>query len=316
MPKLAYADPGYLESLSEFGTLVWGAKSGSGWLSRNIPGTPLADLAAPYPLLQCTDWLELESELGAMGESRVSAVAVADPLTAPESITLRQIFPDLCRPYKEHYLVTLDRGYEGPYADGHRRNLERARKSVRFETSPPSSDALMDWIRLYSDLIDRHGIAGVAAFSPRSFAKLFSVGGLRIDRAIHHGQTVAMALWLVAGNRAYYHLGAANAEGYRLRANFGLFDQALQSFAENGIEHVLLGAGAGVFGDLNDGLSRFKSGWSNETRTAYLCGRIFDPAAYSRLGGNSESGFFPAYRDPAAATAAGEGSRSGTAAPA
>jgi hypothetical protein len=60
-----------------------------------------------------------------------------------------------------------------------------------------------------------------------------------------------------------------------------------------------LGAGAGADGSAPDGLTRFKRGWTKETRTAYFCAHVFDRAAYEAIlneRGLSPNGFFPAYR--------------------
>lgn len=119
---------------------------------------------------------------------------------------------------------------------------------------------------------------------------------MRIYAAEREGKTVAMNLWLADGDRAYYHLGAANETGYETRANFALFDRALSDFAEEGMSAALLGAGAGVSVRQDDGLARFKAGWANETRVAFLCGIIFDHAQYERLAPLSPIEYFPAYR--------------------
>ncbi len=56
------------------------------------------------------------------------------------------------------------------------------------------------------------------------------------------------------------------------------------------------GGNAGPADDPQDGLSRFKQGWTAEVRTAYLCGKILDRELYDRLAGDAGAGYFPAYR--------------------
>lgn len=294
--KRGYGDPRYLESLREFGRPVRLAGSISGWLEREIPGSDLRDLRAPYPLLQCGDWDALALDFERSDGAWVSATAVPDPLTAPDSVTLKKLFPDLCRPYKEHFIVGLDGGYEGPYASGHRRNVARARRECMVESVPASATVLETWVGLYGELVHRHGILGIAGFSALAFTEQFALSGLRIYQTRADRDIVAMTLWLVDGERAYYHLGASSEEGYRRSANFGMFDLALKDFAQEGIRCVLLGAGAGTYSAGDDGLTRFKSGWANETRTAYLCGRILDRRRYESLTGPQNNEFFPAYR--------------------
>jgi hypothetical protein len=171
---------------------------------------------------------------------------------------------------------------------------------VRGAICENPSEFLGDWIALYDGLIRRHKIRGVAAFSEDSFALQMMVPGLRVFRATAGGETVGMLLWFLIGDIAYYHLGAYSDAGYRLRASYALFSDSIDYFADAGIGWLNLGAGAGTRATEADGLSRFKRGWSSGTRTAYFCGRIFDPERYremiSRQSGMPGTGFFPAYR--------------------
>jgi len=69
----------------------------------------------------------------------------------------------------------------------------------------------------------------------------------------------------------------------------------------SGVLVVNLGGGAGLIESADDGLARFKRGWSNDRRTAYLCGRILDRRKYRELASRKApngSSFFPAYRAP------------------
>src|SRR5262249_49571006 len=117
-------------------------------------------------------------------------------------------------------------------------------------------------------------------------------------------------LWYRCDDRAYYHLAAYSPRGYELKASFALFWQVGESFARAGVRWLALGAGAGLGDTTDDGLTRFKRGWATGTRTAYLCGRIFDRAAYAALSaatGNSDAFYFPTYRHPQAALAQAAG---------
>jgi hypothetical protein len=107
-----------------------------------------------------------------------------------------------------------------------------------------------------------------------------------------------MILWYVHGEVGYYHLAAYNAAGYRIGASFALFARSIEFFASR-LRWLNLGAGAGVRPSSEDSLARFKSGWATGTRTAYFCGRIFDPSRYDELaarGNRSGGNYFPIYR--------------------
>jgi len=108
-----------------------------------------------------------------------------------------------------------------------------------------------------------------------------------------------MLLWYKQNDIGYYHLGAYNTLGYQKKASFALFNTSIEYFADTGLKWLNLGAGAGISNDAQDGLSRFKSGWSTDTRTAYFCGRIFDKKKYkeiTKLKNTPKIDFFPAYR--------------------
>ena len=111
--------------------------------------------------------------------------------------------------------------------------------------------------------------------------------------------TVGMTLWYVQDTVAYYHLGASSDLGYELRASFALFWLAIEYFASKGLHWLNLGAAAGITSAADNGLSRFKRGWSTGTRTAYVCGGIFAPDKYSELvkaTNHPTTKYFPAYR--------------------
>jgi lipid II:glycine glycyltransferase (peptidoglycan interpeptide bridge formation enzyme) len=108
-----------------------------------------------------------------------------------------------------------------------------------------------------------------------------------------------MVLWYVQDGVAHYHLGACDADGYRHGAFYGMFDASIRHFAEAGLHWLDLGGSAGTAASNADGLARFKAGWSNGARTAFLGGRIADPSTYRRVvedAGREETDYFPAYR--------------------
>ena len=267
-------------------------------LARNIPDTPYSDAIGPYPLLCCQDWTALADDLEGEGGELITMTAVSDPL-APASLSLlKQAFPDLVLPYKEHFVAEL-KGLAAAVDKRHIRKARRALESVTVERVERPASALDDWTQLYASLVRKHGIVGLSAFSRASFARQLEVPGAVLYRAVENGQAVAATFWFVDGEQAYYHLGASSDRGYELGASFALMWVALNAFAEQGVGVVLLGAGAGVYNDGSDGLSRFKAGWATGTRQSYLCGRIFNPAVYRQLNGARSSGettYFPAYR--------------------
>jgi hypothetical protein len=301
-----YGNPLYAESLAEFGEVRRLPRSGGALIVRDIPGTDLRDAVGPYPLFACEDPRGLAADLSALG-GVVSAVLVPDPLGGFTPDLLRAAFPDLCVPYKTHFLADLTVAEEARVAKGHRRHLRRAGSALAVEHAERPADWLDQWCGLYLSLTERHGVRGMAEFSRAAFATQLRTPGVRAFRARAGGDTVAMELWFAVGGVAYYHLGASSAEGYRLSAAYAVMHGALAHFAAEGLRVAELGGAAGLADDPSDGLARFKRGWSTSTTTSYLCGRVTDRANYDRLtvavGGPGDGAYFPAYRRPGAVPA-------------
>jgi hypothetical protein len=294
-----YVHPAYARSLSEFGEPLLLPKSGGFLLKRTVTGTSV-DAMGPYPLFACSDWTKLKSDLENLGEPLVSAVVVTDPFGNYTETLLKDCFNDRVIPFKSHFVTDLTCSLESSISEHHARNARAGAREVEIDRCEEPSSCLDDWSSLYSILIKRHQIRGIRAFSRQCFEQQLLIPGIVCFRASRGQRTVGMTLWYVQGEIAYYHLGAYSDDSYRLRASFAIFREALRYFASNRLRYANLGAGAGVDGQGEDGLSRFKQGWSTLTRTAYLCGRICNRRAYDELvaaAGAATTGYFPAYRN-------------------
>jgi hypothetical protein len=294
-----YGHPEYAASLSEFGAPRFLSQSGGWILERAVPNSSYLDAMGCYPIFACPNWPGLRSDLENIGRELISLALVTDPFGEHNATLLRECFGDLVTPFKQHFVVDLSRPAEDFVHPHHLRNARRARGKLRVELCGIPLDFLDDWNGLYQALVERHSIRGLAAFSRDSFAKQLAVPGIVVFRAASDETTEGMLLWYVQDKVAYYHLGAYSALGYDLRASFALFSHSIEYFAEQGIEWLDLGAGAGIGSDGESGLSRFKEGWSTGVRTAYFCGRIFDEQRYQELVkavSAPATKYFPAYR--------------------
>jgi hypothetical protein len=293
-----YANADYAASLTEFGSPQLLPRC-EGWiLARSIPGTPYRDAMGCYPLFACRDWSQLPHDIESLDENLVSLVLVTDPFGDYSEETLRLTFKDLVKPFKKHFIIDLTANPESFIHPHHRRNARKTLETISVETCS-IADSIEEWISLYANLVARHDIRGIARFSNSSFALQAKVPGAVLLRATHEGRTVGMTWWFVCGGIGYYHLGAYSDAGYELRASFGLFSRAIELFRADGLRWLDLGAGAGLANDAQDGLTRFKRGWSTGTRTAYLCGHILDHSRYSEMleaKGVAPTDYFPAYR--------------------
>lgn len=291
-----YAHPDYALALAEFGTPIMLPSSGGWLLERQIEKTSGLDAFGPYPLFCCADWRSLDADLMSLEDRLVSVVLVADPFGGCDENLLRSCF-DRVTPFKTHFVVDLEQ--PGPTASPHHRYYaERALREVAVDVCVPPIQMLQEWIKLYSQLIQRHAIRGIQAFSPQSFSKQFEVPGLVSLRAKSaSGECVGMHLWIVQGEVAYSHLSAANKRGYQCSCSYALHSEALRLF-QGKVRWLDLGGVPGS-GERSSGLRSFKAGWSNTTRTAFLCGRILDPRRYEQLSILAQAGqteYFPAYR--------------------
>lgn len=294
-----YASLAYAESLAEFGEVIKLPHSGGALLSQTIAGGTERDAAGPYPIFACRDWSGLNVDLDALSDRLVCAYAVADPFGEINAEELARAFPDLCYAYKQHFVTDLSSPLDSFVDAHHRRNIRKGLKQVEVRRLPANAETLAAWQPLYDCLIERHDIRGIARFSPESFAKQFVVPGFDCFAAVNADGVCGMTLWYVDCGVAYYHLGAYDDQGYARSAAFAIFATAFQQFAEEGVRWAALGAGAGTTA-ANSGLTRFKQGWSTETRPAYFCGRILQPDVYARLAASASARtkFFPAYRAP------------------
>jgi hypothetical protein len=294
-----YLHPGYAGSLAGFG-VPHELPESKGWiLERSIPASFYSDAMGCYPIFVCQHWERLDNDLEELGKDLISVSLVTDPFGDYDLPYLRKCFPDVTIPFKEHFVVELSRPLDTFIHPHHRRNARRARSEMEVERCGDPADFLDDWVRLYSTLIEKYDIKGIAAFSRESFARQLRVPGIVAFRALHNDSVVGMVLWYEQDKRAYYHLGAYSTAGYERGASFALFSHSIEYFAAHGTEWLNLGAGPGVVADAESGLSRFKHGWSTGTRTSYFCGRIFDKRKYDELTkarNVSSTNYFPAYR--------------------
>jgi len=294
-----YLHQDYANSLSEFGTPVYLPHS-RGWiLKRHIPGTFYHDAMGCYPIFMCRDWSRFHMDLAEIDERFVTLTLVTDPFGSYDINHLRKCFDDFVKPFKEHYVIDLSRSINTFVCSHHRRNALNALHKITVEIDKTPVLLIDEWCDLYACLIKRHNIKGISAFSESVFLKQLKVPGIVAFRAVYDQKTVGINLWYIHEDVGYYHLGASSPAGYELRASFALFWFAIEHFAGQRLKYLSIGAGAGLKRDAVDGLSRFKRGWSTHTKTAFLCGRVFDPALYLKITtekGVPETDFFPAYR--------------------
>jgi lipid II:glycine glycyltransferase (peptidoglycan interpeptide bridge formation enzyme) len=251
-----------------------------------------------YPLFTCRDWSLLAADLEKLRGDLVSLSLVADPFGDYEVTQLQRCF-DVVTPYKPHFIVDLARPPESAFSRHHRRAVRKALPLVDVKVCADPPEILDEWTRLYANVVERHRVTGIRAFSRDAFAKQLRIPGTVVLSAAWHGQVVAADWYCVQGEVAYAHLSACDPGGYATGAAYALLWQAIEYF-QGRVRWLDLGGGAGLpSGESRDGLTRFKRGWSTGTRMAYFCGRVLDPDRYHRTvkeRGVGITDYFPAYR--------------------
>jgi hypothetical protein len=294
-----YLHAEYAASLSQFGVPRQLPRC-SGWvLERAIPSTTLRDAMGCYPLFVCRDWTRLADDLADLADGLVCLSLVTDPFGEYDEALLQECFPDKVVPFKQHFCIDLTRPMEDYVQREHRRNARRALKRLQVERCSDVTACLEEWTRLYGCLIQRHGITGIQAFSPAAFARQFEVPGLVVFRASYQGTTVGMVLLYILDHIAYFHLSASGLLGYEMDASSALYWRAIEYCRDRGLKWLNLGTGAGVNAGSQNGLARYKRGWSTGIRTVYFCGRVFNREVYDQIVqtcGIQDRVYFPAYR--------------------
>lgn len=253
------------------------------------------DAASCYPVVVLDDNVDLSAgldRLRALG--LISVILVADPILRPDDAALAGSF-DLCYPFKTHYLHDRSAG-AAQYSKHHRYELRRAHAEVRLIEL---TDHLEAWISLYGELVGRRGIPEAAAFSAEIFQGLSEIDGLVTFGAFVGADLVACHMWVRAGDRVHSHLSASNEAGRSCGASYLLYDVAIQYFDD--AETIDFGGSAGIADDPDSGLARFKRGFSNASKPAFLCGKILNADRYQEICARhcaSGSSYFPAYRAP------------------
>lgn len=293
-----YMHPGYAESLAEFGTPRQLPRCGGWILERQIPGFPYRDAMGCYPLFCCQDWSQLYADLEDLGDELVSLALVTDPFGEYEVAYLEQCFKDVVIPFKKHYVADLRLPLSEIVSRRRRKHAHRALKNSEIKICLEPIQFIDEWVALYDELIQRHNISGISAFSRTAFVRQLSIPGAVMLRAVHQGLAVGAQLYLVQGEVVHCHLGAANEAGYNLGAIYALDWFSLEYFSDKAC-WLNFGGGAGLTSSDTDGLSQYKRGWSTETRTVYFCGRIFNHERYAEIVKARDitaTDYFPAYR--------------------
>ncbi len=262
-------------------------------IQRIIPNNNGKDVMGCYPLILIQSEADLNGGLKRLRElGLISIVFVADAFTNPSLPQMTQIF-NLIKPFKTHYLH--NNNLPTQYSKHHRYELKQSLKQVEVRIIS-LSDYLPQWIDLYQNLITHHNISGIQAFPPNALYDMGKLDGFTTIAAFHNNTMVSCHIWACSDNQVHSYLAASNKEGYSFRAAYAIYDAAIQHFSN--VEIINFGGSAGLGDNPEDGLAKFKSGFSNHREIAHIYGSILNHEKYELLTKNLNPNihYFPAYR--------------------
>jgi hypothetical protein len=296
-----YLHPDYADSLAEFGHPRELSACGGWVLVRPIPDFDARDAMGCYPLFVCQDFMKIHDDLEKLKNDLVSLVLVTDPFADIEPQYLMEHF-DLAKPFKRHLITTLHNNLELSINKHHRYYARKSLRDLDVEIVAQPEEMLDAWCELYQNLIARHNITGIQAFSRACFERQLRLPGLVMiaGRVKSTNEVVGIHLVINQGEFSYSHLAAFSENGYKISAAYGIYWETLNYLKATNCQYFDLGAMPGLQDDSGDGLSRFKKGWSDNSRLVYLCGKIFNMGQMDLLIKNNSSitkaDYFPPYR--------------------
>lgn len=296
-----YLHPGYAASFTGDGTTARSLPNCGGWLvERPIPDSHARDGMGCYPMFACRDWSALGHDLEHIGADLVSVSLVTDPFGACDEAALAAVF-DRVVPYKQHYVADLTRPRRDVMTADRERCAALARKrGVTVEEVAHPPDLIDEWAALYSRAMQRLDARGPVLSRETVLAQLH-LPGIVMLRAACREATVGLGLFAIHDEVAYAHLVAMADSAHELRVSCALYYDAIERLSGR-VRWIDWGGVAGPADNPDDGLARFKRGWSSGQRTAFLCMRILDREQYAALTEarrRTGSAYLPAYRAPA-----------------
>jgi len=293
-----YQHPQYAKSLAEFGEPTK-LPSSQGWiLVRDITGAEAKDAMGCYPLFSCPNWAGLSQDIESLDSDLVSLTLVTDPMGDYQLDELKTSFPDLVRPFKEHFIMDLHEPRQNTVIKNHRNYARKAHRELSVEVVDDPESFIDEWTMLHGHLVNRHDISGIRAFSRHSFLSQFRTPGVVILRAMYGQHAVAAMIFFVQDGVAHAHVLGCTPEGYARRALFAIIWHTFDCFEDNVRWCNLMGVPDGE-GPQIENIRRFKRGWTRTTRTAYLCGKVLNRDKYDELAAlhsARNTQYFPVYR--------------------
>ncbi|HEY1813792.1 MAG TPA: GNAT family N-acetyltransferase [Kofleriaceae bacterium] len=313
------AHPAYLEQFAGAGELARAAIFRSAvlypFLQRVIPGTNASDLTSAYGYGGAYAWGDDREQLGrefwsvfeiwaretgVIAEFMRVAVGTRDLLPYPGEQVRRQ----------DNVIIPTDVAPDvawSRYAHKVRKNVNKARSAGVRIAVDQRGERLDAFLRIYLATMSRRNASSSYHFSEAFFRRLDAAlpDNIVYFHAIHGDEVISTELALVSVDRIYSFLGGTDERFFDLRPNDLLKHEMVTWAHEHGRSQFVLGGGFRP----DDGIFQYKKAFAPEGVVAFFTGqRVYNQERYDQLvaerhaelGAPLASGFFPAYRAPAA----------------
>ncbi|GEM_PF-3772909 len=290
-----YATDEYAHALSHWGEALSVPEWSTNVIVREIkPG--FKDASGTYPIAILDKNADIPGGLERLRQHQlISVVLVLDDFHRPTLEKLDKHFT-IIKPFKTHYIYEKKQGAI-VYNHHHRYELRQALKSVRVDLMNLEK-SIDEWTSLYTNLITKKKLTGLHSFPKTHHSALIKLNGVTPIGAWHNNKLVSCHIWVSDNQYAHSHLAASSDQGYACRAAYAINDAAITYFSN--LDIINFGGGITEINHSMDGLAKFKQGFSNNTKSSFICGAILDQRRYNELLLQNETmiqtDFFPSYR--------------------
>ena len=182
----------------------------------------------------------------------------------------------LCVDLKPSYEDIWQRSYNS----NNRNMIRRAeRAGLSFEESVKTD--VESFFDLYTTTMTHVNAEKFYFFTKSYFNQLSALNSHKQVNVYQNGVPVASLILLIYGKYAHYHLAGRDIENAPPGAANLVLDQAVKVAKENGCEYLHLGGGSSSFGE--DGLFRFKSGFTKETSDFFIGKKVHNYNIYNKI---------------------------------
>jgi lipid II:glycine glycyltransferase (peptidoglycan interpeptide bridge formation enzyme) len=198
------------------------------------------------------------------------------------------------------------------YRDGHAYDIDKATREGVEGVHDKAWDYYDDFIAMYYDTMRRVNADSHYFFDRSYFSRMRELLGdhLHLFVAVKDGTAISGSLFFHCGSIIQYHLSGTASDHLSLAPSKLLLDRVRRWGNEIGAQTLHLGGGVG---GREDGVFRFKSGFSDQTHRFSVWRYIVDQDVYRELVDQKrqwnearvlevvDKDFFPAYRAPVVA---------------